>query len=178
VRCRPIVMTMSVSLSVLQRRPKSKAARPNFAKFVGHVACGRGSVLLWRRWCLCISSLVDDVMFSYHVANGSEEFASWTSDNYSVRSSSSQCGTEGRSLLSMIDLFCFKFLKKTSMDRPKLQWNIFDSCIIVNMAHFLRHPVYIIKDLLSLWSRSCQIGLSICDWQWHSHLQSISFCKF
>jgi len=39
---------------------------PNFTEFSVHVACGRGSLLLW--WCcntLCISGLCDDVMFSY-----------------------------------------------------------------------------------------------------------------
>jgi len=30
----------------------SKTTRPNFTKFSMHVACGRGSVLIWRRFCV------------------------------------------------------------------------------------------------------------------------------
>jgi len=50
----------------------SKTTQPNFANFL-HIACGRGSVLRWRRCdTLYTSGFVDDVMFSYCGASGSE----------------------------------------------------------------------------------------------------------
>ena len=59
---RSIVTNMSVCLSV--RSHISKTAWPNFTKFSVHVDCGRGSVLLWRRFdTLCTSGFVNDVIF-------------------------------------------------------------------------------------------------------------------
>jgi len=65
---RNIVMSMSVCLVCLPVRSHiSKTARPiNCTKFSVRVACGRSSVLLWRRYdMLCTSGFVDDVIFSY-----------------------------------------------------------------------------------------------------------------
>jgi len=79
---RSIVMSMPVRLSIrITRKPHCQ----NSPIFI-HVACGRGSVLLWRR-CdrLCISGFVNDVVFSYHKGRDPEssttlcleEFARW-----------------------------------------------------------------------------------------------------
>jgi len=55
------------------RSHNSKTARTNFTKYFVHVACGRGSVLLWRHCdTLCISGFMNNVIFSYHGANGPE----------------------------------------------------------------------------------------------------------
>jgi len=41
----------------------TKMTWPNFAKFFVHVACGRGSVLLWWRYdMLCTGGFVNGVM--------------------------------------------------------------------------------------------------------------------
>jgi len=54
----------------LSARITWKTARPNFTQLFVHVACGSGSVILWRRCdMLCTSGFMDDVMFSYHEAN-------------------------------------------------------------------------------------------------------------
>jgi len=52
------VMSLSVCLSVLLYASKhnSETLHPNFTDFSVHVACGRVSVLVWRRCnMLCIS---------------------------------------------------------------------------------------------------------------------------
>jgi len=53
------------------RQHISTTTNPNFTKFYEHVACGRGSVFLWR---LCnasyTSGFADDVVFSYYRPNG------------------------------------------------------------------------------------------------------------
>jgi len=42
-----------------------KTAQPNFTKFFVHVACGRGSVLLWLHCDMsCNSGFTNDVMSS------------------------------------------------------------------------------------------------------------------
>jgi len=43
------LLPVFVSLSVCWHN--SKTTRPNFTKFIMHVACGRGLVVLWRRFC-------------------------------------------------------------------------------------------------------------------------------
>jgi len=73
-----IVMSISVCLSVCLyvHRHNSKTAQPqpSFTKFFVHVACGHVSILLWW-FCdmLCISSFMDDVMFSYCGATGQNQ---------------------------------------------------------------------------------------------------------
>jgi len=58
---RVVMSCLSVCLSVHSHN--SKTTRPNFIKFCMHVACGRGSVLFWRRCdMLCISGFTDDVI--------------------------------------------------------------------------------------------------------------------
>ena len=45
----------------------SETTRPHFIDCFVHVACGRGTVLLWPRCdTLCLSSFMDDVMFSHN----------------------------------------------------------------------------------------------------------------
>jgi len=45
----------------------SKTTQPNFTNFFVHVACNRGSVLLWRHCdMLCTSGFVVDVMFLHN----------------------------------------------------------------------------------------------------------------
>ena len=66
-----IVMNPSVCLSVFEHI--SGTAGPIFMKFCVRRACGRGSVLLWRRCAtLCTSGFMDDVTFGrsgpYHHA--------------------------------------------------------------------------------------------------------------
>jgi len=58
-----LFVCLSLCLSV--RSHNSKTARPNFNKFLVHVARGRDSVLLRRRCgTLCTSGFTDDVMTS------------------------------------------------------------------------------------------------------------------
>jgi len=41
-----------------------KTTRPNLGKFAVRVTCGRGLILLWRRWdTLCTSGYMDDIMW-------------------------------------------------------------------------------------------------------------------
>jgi len=60
-RC--IAISLSGYLSF--REHISGTAGPIFTKFVKHISCGRGSVILWRRCdMLCTSGLMDDATFS------------------------------------------------------------------------------------------------------------------
>ena len=64
-RLQSIVMSMSVCVSVCLsvHLHNSKTTRPYFTSFFVHVACGCGSVLLWRRCdMLCTSGFMDDVI--------------------------------------------------------------------------------------------------------------------
>jgi len=65
-----VLVSMSACLSVCLsvRLHNSTTAWPSFTKVFMHVACGRGSVLLWRRCeILCTSGFTNDVLFSYHM---------------------------------------------------------------------------------------------------------------
>jgi len=68
-----IVMCMFV-VCLSDHLHNSNTARRNFAKFFVHIACGQGLVLLWWH-CnrLCTSGFMNDVMFSYHGANGQNQ---------------------------------------------------------------------------------------------------------
>jgi len=108
---RIIAMSMSVCLSVRLSaritRQQHDRTSPNFV----HVACGCGSVLLWRRCdTLSSSGFVDDVMFFIQGGSGPEwkhdvifqrrslgGGTNWTSGNYTMRH-------RGRSQLSTIAL--------------------------------------------------------------------------
>ena len=104
-------MSLSVCLSVRLHRPNSKTARPNFTDFLCMlpVALARSSsdgVAIM----LCTSRFTDDVMYSCSHTMGSvgrikhdamfrrvrQVAVPWTSDNYSVWLSSSECGTGGK----------------------------------------------------------------------------------
>ena len=111
-----LFVCLFVGLYMSVQSHNSKTTRPNFTDFV-HVACDRGPVLLWRHCnTLCTSGLLDDVIFSYHGANGPvsstilclEEFTRW---RYQLDVRQLQCLIEfvrvwhrGRSLLSTIAL--------------------------------------------------------------------------
>jgi len=65
-----LFVRLSVCLSVQSHN--SKTTGPNVTKFVTLVACGRGSILLWRRCdTLCTSGFVDAVRFSNNWPFGS-----------------------------------------------------------------------------------------------------------
>jgi len=66
----------------------SKTTRPNFTEFSVHAACGRGSVLLWRRCdALCTSGCVDNVVFSLNGPYGAARaFLSGYCRNYCTNS--------------------------------------------------------------------------------------------
>jgi len=104
-----LFVCLSVCLSVCLYPHK-----PNFAEFFVHVACGRGSVLLWRHWnTLCTSAFIILWMTSCFMPWGQQARmehnarpmfrrsspgggTSWTSHNYSVWLSSSECDTRGQ----------------------------------------------------------------------------------
>jgi len=68
-----IVMSVTVLFVCLSADITRKFAWPNFTNFFVHVACGRGSVLLWWRCgILCTCGFMDDVMFSYRGSTGPE----------------------------------------------------------------------------------------------------------
>ena len=67
--CEEYLCSLSSCLSV--RSHISETTPPNFTKFLEHVACGRGSVLLRQRCdMLCTSGFVDDVTFSHNGSYG------------------------------------------------------------------------------------------------------------
>jgi len=119
-----LFVCLSACLSLSARITRKPYGQTSFL-CVLLVGCGRGLVLLWQHCdALFTSGFVDDVMFSYHGANGPESSTTLCSeevrqvavpvgrqDNYSVWSSSSESGTGGeiRSLCSMIDV-CSRYI--------------------------------------------------------------------
>ena len=89
-----IAISLSVSLSVHEHI--SGTAGQIFMKFCVQIACGCGSVLLWRRCdTLCTSGYMDDVTFG---RNGPYGIA-WPA--WSASTSRQLCVWPGRSLMSM-----------------------------------------------------------------------------
>ena len=83
--CAPIVNAVLRSVCLSVRENISGTAGPIFTKFSAQIACGRGSVLLWRRCdALCTSGFMDDVAFGRNGPYGASGVA-----------------TPGRSLMSM-----------------------------------------------------------------------------
>ena len=100
----------------ISRKPHNRTS-PNFC------ACClfRGSDFLWRRLdTLCISGFMNDVILSYHwarikhdvvyksSAGGWRGGTSWTSHNYSIWLSSSECHTGGKVCYLQLPETCFQ----------------------------------------------------------------------